>query len=319
MIDADGERLRLVDDQAGVPFGLSELRAVASAHDGHWQLGAAFAGKTLGQASARLNLRPRPEQRWPTADTPIDGLIEARVANIGIWGAWVPPGWRLTGALHASAAIGGRFGAPEYTGELSGAGIGVRNVLQGVDVRDGELKIAMLGDTARIQKFAASAGKGQLTLLGDASLGAAPRAELLTAPAYAAELGTLRRWGDARWITWGDDLMHIPSGQWLARALVGVTPVLRSSHFASQLAAAAAGLGVVLAVEPFRHVHRLAAVALARPLRAQLAELPDDELWLVGHRALRGVPRIAALWDFLVEAFTDPAALAALAARSRPG
>jgi translocation and assembly module TamB len=51
-------------------------------------------------------------------------------------------------------------------------------VLQGVDVRDGELQIQLLGDSARIQKFAASAGKGRLTLLGDASLGASPRAEL---------------------------------------------------------------------------------------------------------------------------------------------
>ena len=33
-------------------------------------------------------------------------------------------------------------------GLFSGAGIGVRNVLQGVDVRDGELKMLLLGDSA---------------------------------------------------------------------------------------------------------------------------------------------------------------------------
>jgi hypothetical protein len=29
--------------------------------------------------------------------------------------------------------------------------------------------------------------------------------------------------------------------------------------------------------------------------------LPVGNLWLVGHRALRGVPRIAAVWTFISE------------------
>jgi DNA-binding transcriptional LysR family regulator len=134
----------------------------------------------------------------------------------------------------------------------------------------------------------------------------------MASPEYVAELGTVQRWTDARWITWADDLMHLPSGCWLTEQLRGATPVLRTSHFASQLAAAAAGLGVVLAAEPFRHVHRLAVVACARSLRASLDALPADELWLVGHRAMRSVPRIAALWEFLAERFADPGRAAEL-------
>ena len=57
---------------------------------------------------------------------------------------------------------------------------------------------------------------------------------------------------------------HIPTGRWLTEHVAGVAPVLRTSHFASQLTAAAAGLGLVLAAEPFRHVHRLEPVAIAR-------------------------------------------------------
>ena len=105
-------------------------------------------------------------------------MLELQIADLGVWGPWLPPGWRLTGAMHAGASIGGRFGAPEYTGELTGKGLGVRNVLQGVDVRDGDVSIVLLGDTARIERFTANAGNGSLTLRGDASLGAAPRAEL---------------------------------------------------------------------------------------------------------------------------------------------
>jgi DNA-binding transcriptional LysR family regulator len=128
----------------------------------------------------------------------------------------------------------------------------------------------------------------------------------MTSPDYAAALGRVKRWTDARWITWGADLAHIPTGQWYAEH-VGAPPVLRTSHFASQLAAAAAGLGVALASDPFRHVYRLAPVAVARGLASSLDALPVEDLWLVGHRALRTVPRIAAVWDFLAEHLRDPA------------
>lgn len=81
----------------------------------------------------------------------------------------------------------------------------------------------------------------------------------------------------------------------------GSPPVLRTSYFPGQVAAAAAGLGVMLASEPFRFVRRLVPVAISRALQPGWDALPLEELWLVGHRALRTVPRIAALWDFLAE------------------
>jgi len=170
--------LSVTDDAGTRTLGLSDLRVGLNAHDGLWSFSAGLAGKTLGNAAGAVVVRSTPKATWPAADAPMDGVLELQIADLGVWGPWLPPGWRLAGALHASTAIGGRFGAPEYTGELTGQGVGVRNLLQGVDVRDGELQITMLGDTARIQKFAASAGQGRLTLAGDASLGASPRAEL---------------------------------------------------------------------------------------------------------------------------------------------
>ena len=137
----------------------------------------------------------------------------------------------------------------------------------------------------------------------------------LTSPEYARELGKVKRWSDARWIAWGADLMHLPSGRWIAEH-AGGTLVLRTSHFASQIAAAEAGLGVTLATDPFRLVRRLVPVAHARALQASFDALPVEELWLVGHRALRTVPRIAALWDFLAEVFAQPERAAELV---RPG
>jgi DNA-binding transcriptional LysR family regulator len=128
----------------------------------------------------------------------------------------------------------------------------------------------------------------------------------MTSPAYAAELGRIKRWSDARWITYSADLAHLASARWITEHTAAATPVLRTSQFTSQLAAAAAGFGVTLAAEPFRYVHRLVPVAISRGLQPSWDALPTEELWLVGHRALRTVPRVAALWDFLAE-HLDPA------------
>jgi DNA-binding transcriptional LysR family regulator len=87
---------------------------------------------------------------------------------------------------------------------------------------------------------------------------------------------------------------------------ITVPASFRTNHFASQLAAAAAGLGIALASEPFTAVHRLVPVGIARSLQPTWDALPIEDLWLVGHRALRMVPRVAALWDFLRENLSQP-------------
>jgi DNA-binding transcriptional LysR family regulator len=128
----------------------------------------------------------------------------------------------------------------------------------------------------------------------------------MTSPAYARDLGKLKRLEDARWIAWGSDLSHLPDAAWLRSYGPGVSPVFRTSHFASQIAAAAAGLGVVVASAPFAKAG-LVAVDHAKTLDAAWAALPVGSLWLVGHRALRNVPRVAAVWDFVRESLADSA------------
>ncbi|MBK9036048.1 MAG: LysR family transcriptional regulator [Myxococcales bacterium] len=133
----------------------------------------------------------------------------------------------------------------------------------------------------------------------------ATRSVPATAPAYAAELGRLRTLDAARWIAWGHDLAQLPEARWLT-AHVATPPVLRTSSFAAQLNAAAAGLGVTLAPEPYLARSGLAPVRPGRALTAAWAALPIGELWLVGHVALRRVPRVAVLWQFLHDELTQP-------------
>jgi DNA-binding transcriptional LysR family regulator len=117
----------------------------------------------------------------------------------------------------------------------------------------------------------------------------------------AKELGALRRWDEAPWITWDDDLAHIPTARWVAKHASASPPVLRTSSIGSQIAAVKSGLGVALLDEHTVRVHEgsLAPVRYARSLAPSASEWPADDLWLVGHAALRDTPRVAAVWDFL--------------------
>jgi DNA-binding transcriptional LysR family regulator len=126
----------------------------------------------------------------------------------------------------------------------------------------------------------------------------------MTSPRYARELGKLKRLEDARFITWGADLAHLPDAVWLRTHAPTLTPVMRTSHFQSQLAAAREGLGVVIASAAYERMG-LVPVEHARSLDEAWAALPSGALWLVGHKALRGVPRVAAVWSFVIEMIAE--------------
>ena len=170
--------LTVTDETGTQSLGLSDLRLGLVAADGVWSFTQGLAGTTLGVAAGAVVARTSPTAVWPAPETPIQGVLELRVANLGTWGPWVPAGWRLGGALRTSATIAGRFGAPEYTGEIRGQQIAVRNFVQGVNVTDGEVAIELRGTTAHIERISAKAGDGSVRLDGDASLGETPTATL---------------------------------------------------------------------------------------------------------------------------------------------
>jgi len=177
--------LTVTDEIGTQSLGMTDLRFGIAASEGTWNFTAGLAGNTLGVASAAIVARTNASAAWPAAEAPLSGVLELRVANLGTWGTWVPAGWRLGGALHANASIGGRFGAPEYTGHIEGSNLGVRNFVQGVNVTEGDVAIALQGSTARIEKFTARGGSGSIRLEGDAHFDTAPVARLqLTADRF---------------------------------------------------------------------------------------------------------------------------------------
>lgn len=119
--------------------------------------------------------------------------------------------------------------------------------------------------------------------------------------------GKITSWDAVPWLTWDRDLASFHAARWLARHAPRADIVLRTSHFASQMNAALSGLGLVMIPEPYLKAYPLVPVRYAKALEPSAADWPIDDMWLVGHRALRDVPRVDAVWRFLVAELREPA------------
>ena len=97
-------------------------------------------------------------------------------------------------------------------------------------------------------------------------------------------LGPLATWDAAPWITWDRDLSNYPPAQWLARNATRAAIPLRTSHFASQVAAAEAGLGLALLPAVYARHRKLERARTTRALATATEAWPRTELWLVAPR-----------------------------------
>ncbi|MFO1224867.1 MAG: translocation/assembly module TamB domain-containing protein [Burkholderiaceae bacterium] len=189
-----GGDLRIADESGSAQaLGIGELRLAFSVHDGVWRFAQGLAGTQIGEMAGAQVVRTDARARWPGAGAPLDGVLQMHVANLGAWGVWVPPGWRLGGNLRVAAALGGRFGAPQLRGSMEGSELSVRNVLQGVGFSDGELSASLEGEVARVQRLSFKGGDGRLDLSGEAQLGAAPSAKLQLTAEHFRLLGRIDR------------------------------------------------------------------------------------------------------------------------------
>jgi DNA-binding transcriptional LysR family regulator len=118
-------------------------------------------------------------------------------------------------------------------------------------------------------------------------------------PAFVKRIGRLTSWNDVPWISWDRDLTSFPPARWVAQYAPKARIALRTSQFTSQLVAAQSGLGAILVPTAYMLRYGLKPLLYADALEPSIAALPTDDLWLIGHRALRDVPRVAAVWTFL--------------------
>jgi DNA-binding transcriptional LysR family regulator len=126
---------------------------------------------------------------------------------------------------------------------------------------------------------------------------------VVASPALAGEIGRLQQTGRARWVTWGEDLAHLVDRRWVDEHVPSERIALVTSSMTSLLEAVRADFGLMLVPTAYRALDGLCEVACAPKLRRSIDALPPSALWLVGHRALRDVPRIAAVWAWLATRF----------------
>lgn len=110
--------------------------------------------------------------------------------------------------------------------------------------------------------------------------------------------GTAERAGQglaaAPWITWEEGSPGGTEAPWEAH-FAPAEPRLRVNRADARLAAARAGVGLTILPDAL-------AVQWRELVRVEVPEpVPSCDLWLVAHRALFAVPRVRAVWTFLVQ------------------
>ena len=173
----DGD-LHAVNSEGMQLLGLTEFRLAVAAHDGQWLFTPTLRGRSLGDISGQVRVQTTADARWPPADAALSGQLKLQVADIGIWSAWVPPGWYLSGKVNGAAALSGTVGKPQYTGQVEGSGLAARNLLEGINFNDGQLAIKLDGDNAQVERFTLKGGDGTVKVTGNASFASPAQAKL---------------------------------------------------------------------------------------------------------------------------------------------
>ncbi len=197
--------LSVTEDRGVQRLGLTDFGLRLQARQGLWSLTQALAGTNLGGLGGALITRTDPQALLPPLDAPLEGTVQANVANLATWGGWIPAGWRVSGAMTAGFMLGGTLRDPQLRGLAQGEGLAVRNPLLGVDVRDTRFQLSLEGSQARLQQFSAHAADGELRLSGEAHLGAQPALRL---DLQAEKFGLLTR-VDRRIIASGQGKLHL--------------------------------------------------------------------------------------------------------------
>jgi len=122
---------------------------------------------------------------------------------------------------------------------------------------------------------------------------------LFASRSLADRLGAVAKLSAIPFIGWTAELAGIPAATWATRHVDPNAVVLRAGSLATQLAAAREGFGVLLAPAAVARIYDLVPVAVRGDAKRAAAQAPHEEIWLVGHRALRNVPRVAAVWELL--------------------
>lgn len=146
-----------VGGETPVALGLTDLRLMLDSVRDSLMLKGEARGAQLGELALLLLLDPQRDIWDVTAGTPLRGRVRANVPDIAWLGALLDESVRTEGALQVQADLGGTLGTPRLTGQVSGHGLAITLLDQGVQLEQGELQLDLRGDRIEVARLAFSA------------------------------------------------------------------------------------------------------------------------------------------------------------------
>ena len=185
-------------DAAGpsTPAGLRQAELKIDAQGDAIKATLAWDSERAGQLNAEVTSRVvQHDGGWQwAADAPLAGRLRAKLPSLGVWSILAPPGWRVAGTLEADATLSGNRAAPRWNGRLSADQLALRAPVEGLDLRDGRLRLALSGDRIEITEFTLKGGAGSTARIA----GQSGNRSTATSEA-ASDGGSLSARGEVRW------------------------------------------------------------------------------------------------------------------------
>src|SRR5690606_18737439 len=148
--------------EVGRTAGIRAIDLTIESHDEQLALAMNWDTERAGiiTAEATTSLTPSGGGWSLPEQAALDGRIEARLQDLAMWGIFAPPGWRIQGEVNADLTLAGTVQTPLLSGAISGRGLNVRSVLDGVELHDGVLRAGLDGQRLTIEELVFQGGTG---------------------------------------------------------------------------------------------------------------------------------------------------------------
>ena len=158
------------------PLGITALGARADFRTGsRLSVTLRAAASRIGRADANLSVALSPDparggQLGLAADAPLGGTIAADVPSLKTTGGLFGPSYVLDGRAALRLTVAGTIAKPALSGALTGDGLAATFIDQGVQLKDGVVRIALSENLVDFQRVEFHGGDGTLRATGQVRL-----------------------------------------------------------------------------------------------------------------------------------------------------
>ncbi|PMS36121.1 autotransporter secretion inner membrane protein TamB [Trinickia symbiotica] len=172
-IDRVGGDLSVDTGRGGlVPLGITALSARVEASGGTRITATLHAAASrVGKADANASVPLAPDAARGgllrvSADAPLAGAVTADVPSLTTTGGLIGPSYLLDGHLALKLTLAGTAAKPAVSGSLTGDGLSATWVDQGVQLKDGVVRVALSNNLVEFRQVEFHGGKGTLRATG---------------------------------------------------------------------------------------------------------------------------------------------------------